>query len=52
MQTGAHDYALLVVGRFIGGIGVGMLCMVVPMYVENQTKVSLHSRSLLTGCLR
>ena len=33
MQTGASDYATLVVGRFIGGIGVGMLSMVVPMYI-------------------
>ncbi|KAK3709507.1 hypothetical protein LTR37_010880 [Vermiconidia calcicola] len=32
MQTAAHDYSLLVVGRFIGGIGVGMLSMVVPMW--------------------
>lgn len=31
MQTGSSDYATLVVGRFIGGIGVGMLSMVVPM---------------------
>jgi predicted MFS family arabinose efflux permease len=31
MQTGASDYATLVVGRFIGVIGVGMLSMVVPM---------------------
>lgn len=29
MQTGASQYATLVVGRFIGGIVVGMLSMVV-----------------------
>ena len=33
MQTGASSVATLVVGRFIGGIGVGMLSMVVPMYI-------------------
>lgn len=33
LQTAAHDYTLLVIGRFIGGIGVGMLSMVVPMYI-------------------
>jgi MFS family permease len=33
LQTAAQDYAMLVVGRLIGGIGVGMLSMVVPMYI-------------------
>jgi sugar phosphate permease len=33
LQTAAQNYAMLVVGRLIGGIGVGMLSMVVPMYI-------------------
>lgn len=31
LQTAAVDYAMLTVSRFIGGIGVGQLSMVVPM---------------------
>lgn len=33
LQTAAFGYAQLVVGRFVAGIGVGMLSMVVPMYI-------------------
>lgn len=31
LQTAAHEYAMLVVGRFIGGIGIGTLSMTAPM---------------------
>ncbi|KAI9150734.1 MFS glucose transporter mfs1 [Paramyrothecium foliicola] len=34
IQTAAIDYPMLVVGRFIGGIGIGMLSMVVPLYIS------------------
>ncbi|KAJ9417986.1 general substrate transporter [Fusarium oxysporum] len=33
LQTAAINYAMLVVGRFIGGIGIGQLSMVVPLYI-------------------
>ncbi|KAF5596645.1 monosaccharide transporter [Fusarium subglutinans] len=33
LQTAAVNYAMLVVGRFIGGIGIGQLSMVVPLYI-------------------
>ncbi|KAF4972847.1 hypothetical protein FSARC_673 [Fusarium sarcochroum] len=33
LQTGALNYDMLVAGRFIGGIGIGMLSMVVPLYI-------------------
>ncbi|KAI8652179.1 MFS domain-containing protein [Fusarium keratoplasticum] len=34
IQTGAIDYTMLVIGRFIGGIGIGQLSMVVPLYIS------------------
>ncbi|CAI6089296.1 unnamed protein product [Clonostachys chloroleuca] len=34
LQTAAVNYAMLVVGRFIGGIGIGQLSMVVPLYIS------------------
>ncbi|EXK79093.1 hypothetical protein FOQG_16258 [Fusarium oxysporum f. sp. raphani 54005] len=33
LQTAAINYTMLVVGRFIGGIGIGQLSMVVPLYI-------------------
>ncbi|KKY20137.1 putative mfs monosaccharide [Diplodia seriata] len=34
LQTGAVDYTMLVVARLIGGIGIGMLSMVAPLYIS------------------
>ncbi|KAI5927630.1 general substrate transporter [Camillea tinctor] len=34
LQTGAMSYGMLVGGRFVGGIGVGMLAMVAPLYIS------------------
>lgn len=34
LQTGAVDYAMLTVARFIGGLGIGMLSMVAPLYIS------------------
>jgi MFS family permease len=34
LQTAAMDYAMLTVGRTIGGIGIGMLSMVAPVYIS------------------
>ncbi|KAM5368011.1 hypothetical protein ACJZ2D_009725 [Fusarium nematophilum] len=33
LQTAALNYDMLVAGRFIGGVGIGMLSMVVPLYI-------------------
>lgn len=33
LQTAAVDYPMLVVGRLIGGVGIGMLSMVAPLYI-------------------
>lgn len=34
LQTAAMDYAMLAVARLIGGIGIGMLSMVAPLYIS------------------
>lgn len=34
IQTGSMSYSMLIGGRFVGGIGVGMLAMVAPLYVS------------------
>ncbi|KAK0515260.1 hypothetical protein JMJ35_002639 [Cladonia borealis] len=34
LQTGPTGYAMLVVARLIGGIGIGMLSMVAPLYIS------------------
>ena len=33
LQTAAMNYATLVIGRFIGGVAIGMLSMVAPLYM-------------------
>lgn len=34
LQTSAVDYAMLFVARLIGGVGIGMLSMVAPLYIS------------------
>lgn len=34
LQTASIDYSMLVVGRLIGGTGIGMLSMVAPLYIS------------------
>ena len=41
LQTGTNGYAMMVVGRAIAGIGIGLLSMVVPLYISELGK-SLH----------
>lgn len=56
LQTSAIDYAMLVVGRLIGGVGIGMLSMVVPLYISEisppeirGTLLVLEELSIVTG---
>ncbi|KAL2004641.1 hypothetical protein VTN00DRAFT_3377 [Thermoascus crustaceus] len=50
LQTAAVDYAMLIVGRLIGGIGIGMLSMVVPMYIAEVSPPEI--RGTVTGAAR
>lgn len=45
LQTAAYGYPMLVVARLIGGVGIGMLSMVAPLYISEISKhgcVSFH----------
>ncbi|KIW59781.1 hypothetical protein PV05_00048 [Exophiala xenobiotica] len=47
LQTAAPDYAMLIVGRLIGGVGVGMLSMVVPMYIAEVSPPEIRGTLLV-----
>lgn len=47
IQTAAQDYATLVVGRFIGGIGVGTLAMGAPLYISEISPPNLRGTLLV-----
>ncbi|KAI1102683.1 general substrate transporter [Jackrogersella minutella] len=34
IQTASMNYDMLVAGRFVGGVGIGMLAMVAPLYIS------------------
>lgn len=38
LQTAAYGYPMLTVARFIGGLGIGMLSMVAPLYISEISK--------------
>lgn len=46
MQTAAMDYATLVIGRFVGGVAIGMLSMVCPLYIAETAPASLRGTLL------
>lgn len=41
LQTAAVDYSMLTVARLIGGVGIGMLSMVAPLYISEISKFPL-----------
>lgn len=56
LQTSAADYAMLTFARFVGGIGIGMLSMVVPLFISEisppairGTLLVLEELSIVTG---
>ncbi|KAK4549124.1 hypothetical protein LTR36_007581 [Oleoguttula mirabilis] len=56
LQTSSVDYGMLVIARFIGGLGIGMLSMVVPLYISEisppeirGTLLVLEEFSIVTG---
>ncbi|KAK7222150.1 hypothetical protein V2G26_010153 [Clonostachys chloroleuca] len=58
LQTAAVNYTMLVVGRTIGGIGVGTLAMGAPLYISEisppnlrGTLLVLESISIVSGCV-
>lgn len=50
LQTGAVNMAMLIIGRFIGGVAVGMLTSTIPMYAS---EISIPRwRGALSGLLQ
>lgn len=47
IQTAAHNYATLVAGRTIGGIGVGTLAMGAPLYISEIAPPNLRGSLLV-----
>ncbi|KAK7731314.1 hypothetical protein SLS57_001250 [Botryosphaeria dothidea] len=47
IQTAAHNYALLVFGRFFGGIGVGTLALGAPLYISEIAPPNLRGSLLV-----
>jgi MFS family permease len=50
LQAGAINLAMLIVGRFIAGVAVGMLTSVIPMYAGEIAEAS--SRGMMSGLLQ
>ena len=44
LQTGARNMSYLLAGRFIGGIGVGILVMIVPIYEAELAHPNIRGR--------
>lgn len=47
LQTASVAYAMLIVGRLVGGIGVGMLSMVVPLYISEVSPPEIRGSLLV-----
>ncbi|KAI9810837.1 MAG: hypothetical protein M1827_006044 [Pycnora praestabilis] len=47
LQTAAVDYDMLVVARLIGGIGIGMLSMVAPLYIAEVSPPEIRGTLLV-----
>lgn len=48
LQTAAVDYTMLVVARLIGGVGIGMLSMVAPLFISEISPPEIRG-ALLVG---
>ncbi|KAI7889136.1 general substrate transporter [Mucor mucedo] len=44
LQTGANGYAMMVVGRFVAGLGIGALSMIVPLYQSELAPKEIRGR--------
>lgn len=44
LQTSAHNIGTLYAGRFIGGLGIGQMSAVVPLYISETAQTSIRGR--------
>lgn len=49
LQTASVNYAMLVVARLIGGVGIGMLSMVAPLYISEISPPEIRGALLVLG---
>ena len=47
LQTAAVNYAMLTVARLIGGVGIGMLSMVAPLYISEVSPAEVRGTLLV-----
>ena len=47
LQTASIDYAMLIIGRLIGGVGIGMLSMVAPLYISEIAPAEIRGSLLV-----
>lgn len=47
IQTAAVDFAMLVVGRLIGGMGAGMMSMIAPLYISEVSPQEIRGSLLV-----
>ncbi|KAM3422223.1 hypothetical protein BST61_g2588 [Cercospora zeina] len=47
VQTAAVEYDMLVTARFVGGIGIGMLSMVTPLYISEVSPAEVRGSLLV-----
>ncbi|MCJ1304822.1 hypothetical protein MMC08_007635 [Hypocenomyce scalaris] len=50
LQTAAQDYPMLVVARLIGGVGIGMLSMVIPLYISEISPPEIRKHRTIKFC--
>lgn len=50
LQAGSINMAMLIIGRFIAGVAVGMLTSIIPMYAGEMAEAS--SRGMMSGLLQ
>lgn len=49
LQTAAVNFNMLVVARLVGGIGIGMLSMVTPVYISEIAPPEIRGVLLVMG---
>lgn len=49
LQAGAQDRAMLIIGRFIMGVGSALCCTVVPAYQAEVAPPEIRGRIMTTG---
>ncbi len=44
LQTAAHNIGTLYAGRFVGGLGIGQMSAVVPLYISETAETDIRGR--------